>query len=133
MTRINIARWNYLGSCRGLELEADPPRSDGLLQRWGKTGVGKGRNKRKSNIHSVQCWTQASTFFMFHPKSSSNCCPSNTNLARILNEGADYYFNLIFAFKNDSQSFTGSPVTDRHISSLGSIKFKLKRTDGGLL
>lgn len=39
--RMKKARLSYLDSCRGLELEADPPRRDGLLQRWGKDMVGK--------------------------------------------------------------------------------------------
>lgn len=54
--RMKITRWSYLDSCRGLELEADPPRSDGLLQRWGKTGLEEGKNKRDratNTWHSV--------------------------------------------------------------------------------
>lgn len=54
--RMKITRWSYLDSCRGLELEADHPRSDGLLQRWGKTGLEEGKNKRDratNTWHSV--------------------------------------------------------------------------------
>lgn len=74
-------RWSYLDSCRGLELEADPPRSDGLLKRWGKTGLREGKNKRWNNIHMVLCCMHAHTTYIslkFYLLNTFNFPPKQT-------------------------------------------------------
>ena len=45
------ARWSYLDSCRGLEIDADPPRSDGLLKRY-RDNTGERKEKDKTETDS---------------------------------------------------------------------------------
>lgn len=62
------ARWGYLDSCRGLEPEADPPRSDALLRRRGKTGAGEEGIRRERATDTWYSVGRIDAFCMYHKK-----------------------------------------------------------------